>query len=553
MLPQRARRDHSSGPHQANFDTFQPQSRSQAQAHGGTYYDNNGEIWLQDANQEYGTEKNNEDRRNVRYKNEWLPPVSDISPKEKVMLDFNYKAALNTYEKERKKTLLDVLSKVNHFKLSGISRVRITEYMNRKSREDRLVYPFGVESDPLVLKVLAQVLYDELEKSVRACCTGPSAENKARSEQALMESMSDAVNQIREEEKSKNSQLITNLKSEIATHRQQIKRKNELINRLFSDKTLFTKYFDDFSLLFTDAYRYLHNIEDKQAAELTNRFAKANDFLRWAKDYSEDERKYIVDKDWSAIKEKEKQSLMDDSDLDKSKVWAYKQQLHLQRVSPKPSPRKADFDDDSRIFSGGKGPSKSLEISKSRLDDRLDHQPVSKRLFGDGGQNPRLNRVNSAGLLRAESFEDFASSFHNLTYEQLQEFCLALSDQLAQAKKELKVKAVETDDAINSLKQDFKIERDLLVDEKRELVSIIELERKSRLHAELEYENVKSTTAEAWRIAFDCYNLIVQLAKTPSQQKYFGLFLTNRIAEITDGYIHSKTHFGKVSSRYQSI
>ena len=41
--------------------------------------------------------------------------------------------------------------------------------MARRSRDDRLIYPFGVERDPLVVKVLCQVLYDELERSLRNC------------------------------------------------------------------------------------------------------------------------------------------------------------------------------------------------------------------------------------------------------------------------------------------------------------------------------------------------------------------------------------------------
>ena len=519
---------------EANFDTFQPH-RLERGPNIALSEDEKDTIWM---------EEGEPDPDYVyRPSEQALPPMADITAKDKVMLDFNYKVTQNSYEKTRKSVFLDVISKINHFKLSGTSRIRVTEYMTRKSREDKLVYPFGVERDPLVLKVLSQVLYDELEKSIRIGCTGPTPLSKAKADQALLDSMSEAVTQLREEEKQKHLQHIQELKHEIAVYKNQINRKNDLINRLFSDKTLLAKYFDDFSMLFTDSFRYLHGHSGKEAASLMDRLAKANDFLRWAKEYGDDERRYIVDKDWRDLKEREKKNLFDESDLDKSKVWAYKQQQHLDRISPFPSPVKSHPDTEFRLNSGGHKPSKSLDASKLRVDHKPVAPEVSKRLFD---QTEDRNQSQGKKLMQAGSLEEFTNSFNNMTYEQLQEFCLALSDQLTQSKKESKAKLADANEKLKVTEEEYKYN-------KKELLSIIEAERKSREQSDLETTNMKEVLTEGWSLAFDIYNLIVMVSKSPSYQKPFARFMIRCGTQIADGYILTRSFLSKVDFPDRSI
>lgn len=522
-----------------NFDTFQPKQHDV----GGQQEESDDQrekIWLRD-----GDINLRDSYFDYKANNVGIPLQAEPTPKEKVMLDFNYKVAQHSYETLRKTTFLDIISKINHFKLSGTSRIRTAEYMNRKSRDDKLIYPFGIERDPLVLKVLNQILYDELEKSIRACCTGPTPQSKARAEQSLVDSMSEAVQKIREEEQSKHADKIQSLKTEIDMYKQQIKRKNELINRLLTDKTLFTRYFDDFSLLFTDVYRHLHAYEDKKAADLMTRIAKANDFLRWAKDYSGDERRYIADADWSAIKEKEKQNYLDESDLDKSKVWAYKKQIHLNRISPDKSQNKYEYQGFGS--DGKKQPSRSLDLTPKQ-DHRIGQPNVSKQLFGDTDHlsptDPKRQQGNQ--LIQAKSFEDFAKSFHKLTYEELQEFCLALSDQLTQAKKEMKKKIQQEEEKLLKLKEEFQHEKQLMTTEKRELLAIMELEKKARDQLNLEHKNSKDIMIEGWTLAFDCYNLLMTVSKAPSLHPSFCRFLLDAASKITDGFMLTRSFLSKV-------
>lgn len=60
-----------------------------------------------------------------------------------------------------------IKDKIQTFKSGEASRSKMQEYVERKNAEQTYVYPFGVEKDPLVLKVLCQLLYDELESSIR--------------------------------------------------------------------------------------------------------------------------------------------------------------------------------------------------------------------------------------------------------------------------------------------------------------------------------------------------------------------------------------------------
>ena len=60
-----------------------------------------------------------------------------------------------------------IKTKLNTFKNGGASRVKMQDYIEKRNSEQSNVYPFAMEKDPLVLKVLCQLLYDEIELANR--------------------------------------------------------------------------------------------------------------------------------------------------------------------------------------------------------------------------------------------------------------------------------------------------------------------------------------------------------------------------------------------------
>lgn len=475
-------------------------------------------------------------------------PSSKITEKDKSVLDLNYRAMQGKYEKLRKNAFLDVMNKVNHFKLSGSSRVRISEFMNRKSREDKLMYPFGIERDPLIMKVLIQILYDELDKSMRACCTGLTPASKAKADQSMLDDMAAAVAQIRDEEKNKYESQISDLMGEVHLHKRQLKRKNWLISRLFTDKSLFSKYWDDFSLLFVDVFRLLQQSEEIKDPDLLDRIAKANEFVIWAKDYNDDERRYVADQDWTNIKEREKKSLMDDVDLSKRKVWDYKRAKHIERVSAN------EISLNQRLSRMENKHSKSVD-SETNYQDAPNLIKVQSR-----GQQGSLKDKKLAGLegktsdlIQPASFEEFASSFNNLTYDQLQDFCLALSDQLAQVKKDLTNLKEKSDlESQERKNKDNKLQKLQIEEREKSLQKVTDLvlERteisRNLEQSKKELERMKVGLTEASIMVFDCYNVVVNIGKNATYLQPFGRFLSESNSLIMQQYMKARSLLSKV-------
>lgn len=530
------------------FDTFDPKAnpnedRQNIYAERDRRLENR-ELWLQDKESEQADdwEEGWEKEGRKQY-----PVFEKITSQDKLVLDMNYRESKEKYERMRKSAFLDVIDKVNHFKLSGSSRVRISEFMNRKNKEDKLVYPFGMERDPLVMKVLVQVLYDELDKSLRSSCSGPTPAVKAKSDQAALQKMADRVEQIRKEEKARYEDVIKDLQGEVHLHKRQLKRKNWLVSRLFSDKSMFSKYWEDFSLLFVDVFRLLQQSEEIKDPELLDRIAKANEFVLWAKDYNEDERRYVEDQDWTNIKEREKKSFMDDVELSKRKVWDSERARHIERVSAN------QISLNQRLSKTEKKESKSVESQnpyknlhqRDRHDSRYDSPPKERK---------------TAGLIQPSNFQEFASSFNNLTYDQLQDFCLALSDQLTQLKKDTAVLKEKYEIEIKDLEEKVKLANTLVESDRENYVQrMAELGlEKTELAVCLEkckreIERNKIGLTEASIMAFDCYNVVMNISKNSTYIQPFGRFLNEANSVIVQNYMKSRSLISKVEYTHSRL
>ena len=64
-----------------------------------------------------------------------------------------------------------ILKKMSYFKNTPSSRKRIFEFLLKYSRgaEQQFIYDFSIEKDALSLKVLAFILYAELDQALKSC------------------------------------------------------------------------------------------------------------------------------------------------------------------------------------------------------------------------------------------------------------------------------------------------------------------------------------------------------------------------------------------------
>lgn len=522
--------------YEGDFSTFDPKNpgiRNSTTSRNPTptrRKDNTTEIFMQDYSDIDERSGSISERLKRIDKSLALRESVKISSKEREALQFDYNAEHDNYEKQKKKIMLDVKDKVNHFKMSGSSRVRVAEYMNRKNREDPLIYPFGAERDILVLKVLNQVLYDELNKTIRSWCSETSTQSKLKTNQAMLDSMGDAVNKLREEEEEKYKKIIQDLRSDVDLHKRQLKRKNWLISRLFSDKTMFSNYWDEFSMLFVEMFRLLQESEDSEHQELIDRIAKANEFVLWAKDYNDDEKRYINDTDWTAIKEKEKKSFIEDIELSKRKVLDYKRAKDIGRVS---------FDEPKqgkRLFKTDK---KDLKVKDPFSFLRDSKKDILRE------KTPSSNTVPE--LVKPKTYQEFANSFNSLSKDQLQDFCLALSEQLTNLKKELATCKQRSESELREHQAELENIQMELQDERDRLAKFEELNDDRLEVNEKEISYLKNCLLGSTLTAFDCLNVLTNLGKNKNYVAPFSAFLSKVAGNIQEQFVKAHSMLNKVN------
>lgn len=267
------------------------------------------------------------------------------------------KDSVKAAEKLKKNVFLRVMDKVNHFKTSGTSRIRIAEYMVKRNSEDTAVYRFGIEKDELCLKVLCHILYEELEGLIKNYSTQDrlrqiqAEQEKGVHNKVDLDKVMEMVETMRKEERVRYEAEIRALNGQIETFEGQVKRKNMLINRLFTDKNVFDSYWDSLSNTLVDIDRFVDELYahlrdsdspvinhtalddggreyftfDKIVAGIHERINKAAEFVKWAQDYhAESDQTYLNDPDWIARKEHEKSDLKDEMDLSRHNVKDFK-------------------------------------------------------------------------------------------------------------------------------------------------------------------------------------------------------------------------------------
>ena len=246
----------------------------------------------------------------------------------------------------------DINNKMQNYKMNSPPDMVIKKYITEQvTKKSSFYYSFGKTESLIEMKVLAQILYEQIED----CCVnlavlghGHPKHNKLDMSQTFdqnkvfsdlpsqayeLEYMMKTMGETKKNEMAKINLEIEDLQLKCQNFENQLKRKNALINRLFSDRTLFVKSFDKLTGTLTRSYqffmRYLSDTKDvyvneilkiqlpnsfianKQAQEgaekLTKEICSLTKFLFWAKDYEQtDDLKFFNDVDYFKRIENEK-------------------------------------------------------------------------------------------------------------------------------------------------------------------------------------------------------------------------------------------------------
>ena len=246
----------------------------------------------------------------------------------------------------------DINIKMQNYKINSPPDRTIITYINEQiNKKSNFYYDFGIEENVIPLKVLIQILYEQIEE----CCVnsaimghGHHKFNKPDGPPSFDPGMpfSNQPNKTHEleyliktwEEAKQTDMKKINLEQEDLqlknqNFENQLKRKNALINRLFSDRSLFVKSFDKLTGVLTRSYqffmRYLSDIKDvyvkeilkiqlpssfisndqaqECAEKLTKEICSLTKFQFWAKDYEKtDDLKFFNDVEYFKRVENEK-------------------------------------------------------------------------------------------------------------------------------------------------------------------------------------------------------------------------------------------------------
>lgn len=238
---------------------------------------------------------------------------------------------------------------------------------------------------------------------------------------------------------------------------------------------------------------------------------------------------------------------MDDVELSTRKVWDYKRARHIERVSAN------EISLNQRLSKTDTKPSRSIDQTKIHKNFNPDTRNNNVGFSTNKNNNSQLNDSKTSELIQPENFEQFASSFNNLTYDQLQNFCLALSDQLSQAKKDSVAAEDKYDLQRQELESKFKHIEDVMIEEREKFVQKISdiNTEKSELtkgidKCRMDLENMKIDLSKTLIMAFDSYNVIQNISKNSSYIKPFGRFLAKTNLQIVQQYNKAKNLLSNV-------
>lgn len=243
---------------------------------------------------------------------------------------------------------------MQNYKLNSPAPHTILNYIQQQfNKKHDFYYNFLEESDPTTLKVLIQILYEQIESQ---CINLAIRDQEAHKRQVGVENIHPDRLADRQH---KDAELKYHLKEFEDTHglereklrlemedqtlrcqnfETQLKRKNNLVNRLFDDRSLFVKSFDKQTGVLVRGYqflmRYAQDTKDvytkevlkiqqpnsfiaqpesqSQAEKLSQEISSVTKFLFWAKDYEKiDDKKYFNDQDFERQMAKEKSEYSD--------------------------------------------------------------------------------------------------------------------------------------------------------------------------------------------------------------------------------------------------
>lgn len=268
-------------------------------------------------------------------------------------LEIDHKLNVEGVSYQKRITSEEIATKMSNYKLNTPSIPLICEYIETQfNKKSDFYYNYIQEKDITSLKVLIQVLYEQIESlcvdlaiienkgsntldlKQNICNKNNNELNKMKNRHFDIEYCMKKVEEIKGNETDGLKSEIDELVSQCQQYEQQVKRKSELINRLFSDRSLFVKSTENLTGLLTRNYqffmRYLRDVSDvytkevlniqqpnsfiaaesaqKQAEKLAEDLSSMSKFLYWAKDYENtDDMKFYNDDDWKERKQLEKQ------------------------------------------------------------------------------------------------------------------------------------------------------------------------------------------------------------------------------------------------------
>jgi len=344
-------------------------------------------------------------------------------------MEINFKDLSSSFKDLRKKVFLNVLDRVNHFKLSGTSRVRTTEYMRRRNREDSHIYQFGIEKDPLVLQVLCQVLYDELENSLKNLSNIEKSyeleqkRKQGREDSMQLQTVLELVEKVRREESDRFERDISSLNIQLKSHKRAIESKDKLISRLKADKSMYRKYMSSLSSL-------LVSLSPHCPPKLHETLTRSHAYTRWLVDYEDtDDRTYTTNNDWITRKEVEKTewvNLLDMNMLGK---------VDRQDLEPLAA-RTEDSLENKKLQMHSPKRGRDYEAENKENLSKGNHsfnKPPSRYRSNSSNQYSS----NFAGL-NVSNFEEFKERFESMNRQELLQLFYDMSEKLSSLKKELR-------------------------------------------------------------------------------------------------------------------
>jgi len=224
-----------------------------------------------------------------------------------------FEEAGDAINKIRRLTFRDINRKMEHFKQSSNSRKSIYEYILKQNKANLPNwYDFGVERDQLSLKVLLQILYEDIEKFIK----NGVLKDKAHANELHLLRRKESMNKfsfgegepnqftnkencvVNEQNKilENNSRKVEAYKREVEELETEISEKKNLIQRLYEDKELFIKASSNLSTVLASTFSLLTKISatpiyapplSKDIDEHLKMLSEHSSFISWARSYEQ--------------------------------------------------------------------------------------------------------------------------------------------------------------------------------------------------------------------------------------------------------------------------